>query len=179
MLPQRYGVFQRALGQFAAPDLLSPRLAAEPLSANCHVASGSVTFSRRDVGDYGRTTLLASTPIFSTSASMRSPALRKLPVAAPTPSGVPVAMMSPGRSVMASDSTSMHWSTGKIILLVLLDCRTFPPTRMVMLSACGFGISSAVTSTGPMGQKVSRDLPLNHWVWRFWRSRAVTSLMTV
>ncbi len=57
---------------------------------------------------YGRTTLLASTPIFSTSASIRSPALRKFPVAAPTPSGVPVAMMSPGSSVMARESTSMH-----------------------------------------------------------------------
>ena len=28
-----------ALGQFASPDPLSPRLAAEPLSSNCHVAS--------------------------------------------------------------------------------------------------------------------------------------------
>src|SRR5713101_2928920 len=30
-----------ALGQFASPDLLSPRIAAEPLSSNCHVASVS------------------------------------------------------------------------------------------------------------------------------------------
>src|SRR2546426_7455665 len=29
-----------ALRQFASPDQLSPRLAAEPLSSNCHVASG-------------------------------------------------------------------------------------------------------------------------------------------
>src|SRR5712691_1217060 len=32
-----------ALGQFASPDPLSPRLAAEPLSSNCHVASGPAT----------------------------------------------------------------------------------------------------------------------------------------
>jgi hypothetical protein len=54
----------------------------------------------------------------STSASMRSPARRNVPVAAPTPSGVPVAMMSPGRSVMPCESTSMHWATGKIIFAV-------------------------------------------------------------
>src|SRR2546428_2707218 len=37
----------------------------------------------------------------------------------------------------------------------------------------------AVTSTGPIGQNVSSDLPLNHCWWRFCRSRAVTSLTMV
>src|SRR5204862_1612658 len=52
-------------------------------------------------------TLLASTPIFSTSASILSPAFRNLPSAAPTPSGVPVAMTSPGRIVKPWERTAM------------------------------------------------------------------------
>ena len=88
-------------------------------------------------------------------------------------------MMSPGSSVMPWDSTSMHWATGKIILEVWLDCRNCPFTLKEMARACGSGSSSAVTSTGPIGQKVSSDLPLNHCWWRFCRSRAVTSLMIV
>src|SRR6266508_2080577 len=86
---------------------------------------GGVGRGRRPLRvSYGLTILLARTPIPSTSASTRSPALRKFPVAAPTPSGVPVAMMSPGKSVMAWESTSMHWATGKIILEVWLCWRT-------------------------------------------------------
>ena len=64
--------------------------------ARRNVRARSAARERRG-GDYGRTTLLARMPMPSTSASMRSPARRKLPVAAPTPSGVPVAMMSPGQ----------------------------------------------------------------------------------
>lgn len=59
-----------------------------------------------------------------------------------------------------------------------LDWRSSPFTRSEIASVCGSGISSAVTSTGPIGQKVSSDLPLNHWPWRFWRLRAVTSPIT-
>ncbi len=123
-------------GASCEPGQLSPRLGAPPLSSNGHVRLGLPARSRVAVRaegaargearvdlarnlpqcreralvglDYGRTTLFASTPIFSTSASMRSPALRKLPVAAPTPSGVPVAMMSPGSTVMLRERTSMH-----------------------------------------------------------------------
>jgi hypothetical protein len=115
----------------------------------------------------------------STSASILSPFLRNLPSAAPTPSGVPVAMTSPGSRVKPCESTAIHSSTAKIIFEVWLDWRVSPFTRSVMLRVCGSGISSAVTSTGPIGQNVSSDLPLNHWPWRFCRSRAVTSLTMV
>jgi len=33
--------------------------------------------------------------------------------------------------------------------------------------------SSALTSHGPIGQKVSKDLPSSHWEWRLCQSRAV------
>ena len=39
----------------------------------------------------------------------------------------------------------------------------------------GRGISSAVTSAGPIGQNVSSDLPRIHWPSPNWRSRAETS----
>src|SRR6185503_20944752 len=64
---------------------------------------------------HGATTLLASTPMRSTSASILSPAFKNLPSAAPTPSGVPVAMTSPGWIVKPCDRTAMHSSMGKII----------------------------------------------------------------
>src|SRR3989454_5762307 len=84
--------------------------------------------------DQGAMTRLARTPIFSISASTRSPALRNLPSAATTPSGVPVAMTSPGKSVKPCESTAMHSSTGKIIFEVWLDWRGpffSPPFRGV------------------------------------------------
>src|SRR3989442_38196 len=112
----------------------------------------------------------------STSASSLSPFLRNLPSAAPTPSGVPVAITSPGSSVKPCESTAMHSSTGKIILEVWLDWRVSPFTRIAMASVCGSGISSAGTSTGPLGQNVSGGLPLNPWPGSFCRSRAVTSV---
>ena len=48
-------------------------------------------------------TLFFSTPIFEISISTRSPALRKVPVVAPTPETVPVLMMSPASSVMIAE----------------------------------------------------------------------------
>src|SRR5262249_5753942 len=96
---------------------------------------------RADRGDqppmsHAAAILLARTPIRSTSASIRSPTFRKLPLAAPTPSGVPVAMTSPGARVKPCERTSMHWATGKIILAVVLCWRVWPFTRSVMASAC-------------------------------------------
>src|SRR5439155_928742 len=76
-----------------------------------------------------------------------------------------IAVLSQGFTLLPGDvkpckSTAMHSSTGKIILEVWLDWRVSPFTRIAMASVCGSGISSAVTSTGPMGQNVSSDLPL-------------------
>jgi len=53
-------------------------------------------------------------------------------------------------------------------------------TSSHIFSFCGSPTSSAVTSQGPMGPKVSQPLPLSHWPpprysW-YWRSE--TSLTT-
>ena len=66
--------------------------------------------------------------------------------------------------------------------LVLPRWRTSPLTRSSIASACGSGISSAVTIHGPMGQNVSMPLEkLNtpDCISRRWMSRAVMSLKTV
>src|SRR4029450_531910 len=78
---------------------------------------------RRPRAQDGSATLLVSTPTRSTSASIESPAWRNLPRAAPTPSGVPVAMTSPGSSVNPAERTAMHSSIGKIIeqVVAVLD----------------------------------------------------------
>src|ERR1035441_7805262 len=55
-------------------------------------------------GAYSARTGLTTAPSPSISTSTTSPALRKLLRLAPTPDGVPVAMMSPGTSVIVRDS---------------------------------------------------------------------------
>src|SRR5207244_7903551 len=118
MLPQRYGVFQHVEGKERGAGMLDAR---REHACATRGSAGAIRGRRRQMdvwnrslgpslvsAGYGRTTLFASTPIFSTSASMRSPALRKLPVAAPTPSGVPVATMSPGSTVLPREGPSVH-----------------------------------------------------------------------
>ena len=68
---------------------------------------------------------------------------------------------------------------GVISREVLDLCRSSPLTRQVISRAGGQAISSAVTSTGPMGVAPSRLLPKYHCLWPVCRSRAETSLRTV
>jgi hypothetical protein len=82
----------------------------------------------------------------------------------PTPGGVPVAMMSPGTSVMYSLTYEMILRTGKIIVRVLPSCMRSPFTSSHMARFCGSGISSVVTSHGPSGPNVSQLLPFFHWL---------------
>ena len=96
----------------------------------------------------------------------------------PTPDGVPVAMTSPGYSVMPREQVSISVSMPKIMSGVRASWRssplTQPRTRVSRASS-----SSAVTIHGPIGQKVSKFLPRSHCLWRNWTSRAVTSLTIV
>jgi hypothetical protein len=62
---------------------------------------------------------------------------------------------------------------------VLPFCFSTPLTRSFTALRCGSPNSSAVTTTGPIGQNVSRLFPLKNCMCAFWRSRAVTSLTTV
>ena len=101
----------------------------------------------------------------------------------PTPAGVPVAMMSPGSSVMPREQVSTSVGMSKImsrVLPVLAQLGaaalgvTQPRTRVSRPSS-----SSAVAIHGPIGQKVSKLLPSSHCLWRTCTSRALTSLTTV
>ena len=58
------------------------------------------------------------------------------------------------------------------------SCSSVPFTHVRMPSACGSGISSAVTSQGPIGPCVSKDLPIVMVGLRSCQSRTVTSLTT-
>src|SRR3569623_961246 len=124
---------------------------------------------------------LRSRPIFSTSHSTTSPGRRNSGGvrANPTPAGVPVAMMSPGSSIMPRDSTAMVSAIEKIWCRVFDDCSNTPLTQQRRSSRCGSAISPAVTIHGPIGHAPSRLLPRKYCLWRNWRSRAERSLSTV
>jgi hypothetical protein len=59
------------------------------------------------------------------------------------------------------------------------SCRIVPSTLVVSHRSCGSAISSAVTTTGPVGVNPSNDLHLDHCASENCRSRAVMSLTTV
>ncbi len=97
----------------------------------------------------------------------------------PQPQGVPVRSTSPGSSVNEREQNASSSPTPKTISAVDESCMRSPFTRVESRSACGSGISSAVTTTGPSGQNVSRLLPRTHWPSENCTSRAETSLPTV
>ena len=127
------------------------------------------------------TTGLDSTPRPSTSTSTTSPGLRNTGGfrAKPTPGGVPVAITSPGSSVTVCDRNDTMWSMPKISWSVDESCIVLPLSRRRIRSACGLPTASCVTMAGPMGAKVSHDLPRCHWPSANCRSRALTSLRFV
>ena len=81
----------------------------------------------------------------------------------PQPHGVPVRTTSPGSSVKPREQNASSSATPKTISVVDESCTISPFTRVRSASACGSGISSAVTTTGPSGQKLSKLLPRTHW----------------
>jgi hypothetical protein len=91
---------------------------------------------------------------------------------------VPVAITSPGYSVMPREQVSISVGMSKIMSFVRPSWRsaplTQPRTRVARPSS-----SSAVTIHGPIGQKPSKLLPSSHCWWRICTSRAVTSLTIV
>src|SRR5438067_6935734 len=107
------------------------------------------------------TTGLRSVPSFSTLTSNTSPSLRNTGGLrnAPTPSGVPLAITSPGSSVIPCDRYETRYATLKIIFEVFDDCMTLPLSSPSIFSDCTSSISSRVVMNGPNGAKVSRPLP--------------------
>ena len=73
----------------------------------------------------------------------------------PTPTGVPVAITSPGSNVIPAVRVSMMVGTSKISSAVLVSWRSSPLT-LVCSCRLVMSTSSAVTAHGPIGQNVSR-----------------------
>ncbi len=69
----------------------------------------------------------------------------------PAPPGLPVEMRVPGKRVTDSDSLWMSVATDRTIWPVLASCTVCPSTTVQMCRSCGSGISSAVTTNGPVG----------------------------
>src|SRR5712691_5730009 len=98
---------------------------------------------------------------------------------APTPAGVPVETTSPGSSVTIAVRNSIRRAGGKIMSEVGDDCICSPFRYDETRTCCGSGISSGVTTSGPIGEKVSTPLPSVIWWSLNWMSRADTSFRTV
>ena len=97
----------------------------------------------------------------------------------PTPAGVPVAITSPGSRVNASERWATCWKQSKTISAVLASWRSSPSTLQRTRRSCGSPISSGVTSQGPSGPWVSKDLPIVIVCARPCQSRTLTSLAQV
>ncbi len=98
---------------------LSSKASSSACAANASSSRGRGSSSRscsRQAKEtrYSARTGFASRPSPATSTSTVSPGRRKRPLLAPTPAGVPVAMMSPGRSVSVRESQAIVAATPKI-----------------------------------------------------------------
>ena len=144
-----------------------------PLTTAAPAVEPTATRSNRHV--FGSRPMPSIATVTTSPSASRTGGSRKIP----TPPGVPVAITSPGSSVNAREQWLMIAATPKYMSAVVARCMTSSLTRHSMASACGSGSSSAVTSAGPIGQKVSSDLPRVHWPSPNWRSRAETSLRQV
>src|SRR5262245_63220331 len=80
------------------------------------------------------------------------------PRTGPTPSGVPVAMTSPGSSVDTDEASATMLGMSTIRSRVLACWRKVSLTHSFISRSLGSPTSSAVTSAGPMGVNVSYDL---------------------
>lgn len=97
----------------------------------------------------------------------------------PTPAGVPMEMIVPGRSVMPWLSSAITYGTWKIMRSVVLSCRSSPLMRLWIFCGLRTSNSSGVTIHGPIGVKPSRLLPRYHCLCWFWIVRALTSFKMV
>src|SRR5579864_6067441 len=94
------------------------------------------------------TTGLLNVPMPASTISTVSPGC-----IGPTPAGVPVAITSPGISVITRDTHGIITSTGKTIALKAECCFLTPFSRV---STVPEARSYSVSITGPRGQKVSK-----------------------
>lgn len=76
----------------------------------------------------------------------------------PTPAGVPVAIISPGRMVLDSDIVLTSFATENMRSSVVASWRFSPLTKVCIRRV--LGRSLAGTAIGPIGQNVSGDFPI-------------------
>jgi hypothetical protein len=92
---------------------------------------------------------------------------------------VPVEMRVPAGRVAVFDRYEMISATLRTISFVDASWRMCPSRLVVSHRSCGSAISSAVTTTGPVGVNPSNDLQRDHCASLNWMSRAVMSFTTV
>ena len=118
-------------------------------------------------------------PTPSTVTSMTSPGVSQTGGvrAPPTPPGVPVAITSPGTSVVNEEKYSTALGTSTISCAVRADCM-ISPFSLVVRATSDTSTSSVVTTSGPIGMLPSKFLPGVHWVPARCQSRAEASFST-
>src|SRR5947207_1209068 len=101
---------------------------------------------------------VVSVPMPSISIVTTSPGLRNSGGLrpAPTPSGVPLEITSPGYSVRIDDKYRTMCASSQIRFAVLPSCFTTPFTFVTMWKCGGLGANSFGTMNGPNGADLSR-----------------------
>src|SRR2546430_7427873 len=108
--------------------------------------------------DVSTTTWLVSRPKSATSISTISPGLRNSPRGRPTPSGVPVAITSPGSNVTRSLAAAIRAATPTTMSDVFASCLSWPFTHRRSSKSCGFSTRNAGPKPGPTGVDWSAPL---------------------
>src|SRR5262249_32334884 len=129
----RYGPDAELMRRAKDPDRDLAAIGDHQLAKHGHQRSSSSSAS----------TGFSRVPIGPMVARTQSPGLRNVPVAEPTPDGVPVAITSPRCSVISSERNATIADTGKTISAVDASCFTCPLTDSLIGSACGLGTTSA------------------------------------
>src|SRR3569833_267430 len=133
-------------------DGIERQCSAEPLGNAAHLEHRSGDNRHCAASSTSSRTGLRRSPMPSISISHTSPSrIQTGGVRAwPTPGGVPMAITSPGSSVMISLRISMVRGTSKIMSDVLDCCMVLPLSRLLMLRPLApGGSSSGVTRNGP------------------------------
>ena len=103
--------------------------------------------------------MFSSVPIPSIVVFKISPSFRNLPWVAPTPSGVPVKITSPVFKVINSDMYEIKYGISNIKSLVSVSCLNSSFTQHWSFKDSLLSNKSVDTKYGPIGPKVSNDLP--------------------
>ena len=116
---------------------------------------------------------------FASSGFDSSAAKGAVPEAPIVFSKVPESVIGPGDPIRidASVSNAVDYEV-ELAVIIGREGRNIPAPR-ALTHVWGYTVVNDVTAQGPMGQKLSWDFPISHWLCRPWRSRAVTSLTTV